>query len=53
VHARNFRALIPELANEQQSVNGMAAHQPIALDLSDDMRPTAMTTAISAPGLSS
>lgn len=46
------RAHIPELANEQQPVNDMAARQPIALDLSDDMRPTAMASALSAPGLS-
>lgn len=46
------RAHIPELAAEQDPVNDMAERQPIALDLSDDMRPTAMAPAMSAPGLS-
>lgn len=46
------RAHLPELAAEPDAANGMAARQPIALDLTDDMRPTSMASAMSAPGLS-
>lgn len=46
------RAHIPELANEQDAVNDLASRQPVVLDLSDDMRPTSVASALSAPGLS-
>jgi len=46
------RMHIPELAAEQDAANDLAARQPVVLDLSDDMRPTSIASALSAPGLS-